>query len=124
MLEEHGGFYPIGAEMAPDGKVELVGVYSDDEFPDPNDLIVELIANLHERANEGLIMAAAVGYDVAITLPETDTPTDAICIALESMDEAANTYLPYTLREGQETEYGKLVATDRDRTIFLTDPSS
>lgn len=120
MLEEHGGFYPIGAEMGLDGKVELVGVYSDEEYPDPNDLIVELTANLRQRAENQEIIASGIAYDVSITLPGTNKATDAICIALESNDEAMSTYLPYTLRANEKPVYEKLVATDRDPTVFVS----
>src|ERR1700742_3938801 len=74
MLSEHGEFYPVGALMTADGECQLVAVEDDseDDRPDPTDLLEMFELGFIEGSKGGDQKATAVIYD-ALTIPPDKT---------------------------------------------------
>src|SRR5207253_2605602 len=66
VLEEHGEFYPFGAFIDPDGKLNLRTGSPDTEYPNPSELIDQLRGELAEEARQGRLVASVICVNVSV----------------------------------------------------------
>jgi hypothetical protein len=101
MLAAHREFYPFGASMKPDGRINQVAAYDGREHPPSQQLIDQLREAFAADAKSGSIVASATAYDVRTIPPGGDTKTDAVAVEL---DHRANysvvVFFPYTIQGG------------------------
>jgi hypothetical protein len=87
MLKEHGEFYPFGASMGMDGKISMDGTTTCREHPPSQDLLDLLPESYTQRANTGVLRAAAICADERVPPPGSDQKTDRApaCIGLSHL---------------------------------------
>ena len=82
-LQDAAEFYPVGAFMNIDGKMNSMAGYDGRENP-PSDEIIQIITQgFIEGAKDGSFKATALAYDALVTDPDTGSKDDAIAIALD-----------------------------------------
>ena len=119
MLKEHGEFYPFGASMGIDGNITMDGAATGREHPPSQELHDLLSESYTQRANTGVLRAAAICADVRVPPPSSDQKTDAIQVGLEHANgEAATVFLPYQKGWFGRVRYGHLFASARNRQFF------
>jgi hypothetical protein len=123
MLIERGEFYPFGATMKADGKIEQRGAYTGEEFPEPQELIGLLLGAYRAQAAKGELRATALCFD-ARTIPPQTEKTDAICVRLEHEDgEAVDVFIPYRKERQGDLTWGDLFATRAAQRSVFSSPS-
>ena len=114
-LRSHGEFFPFGAAIRVDGKVEMIAARPDpdDEHPLASDVIAACSETLTER--RGAIRAGAVVVDV-----RTNEGVDAIRVDLEHAEGLALTVLlPYARKRlHRAVEFGEIRAQAGQRQIW------
>lgn len=119
MLGKHGEFFPFGASMRTDGKVECHAADAGEEQPASEKLIEMLTGAFRQQVADGTIRAAGICYDVRTIPPGQTEKTDAICLALEHQGgDAAQVYLPYRKGWFGRVKYGELFAGAREKQFF------
>jgi hypothetical protein len=96
-LTKHGEFYPFAAYIGPIGELVPIGIQSEKEYPDSNDLIGEFETLFEERKTKGEIVAYAIAIDVRITNSQFPQSTDTIAIKTYHMQrqQQITYYFPY-----------------------------
>jgi len=119
MLRQYGEFYPYGGYLKLDGTVVDLGAKDPDiDRPRSKDMIYLLRSSLREIASTSQCKAAAIVFDVAVTLPESDRKSDAIQVCVEHADGySAEVFFPYHL-VNREVVYGESFAQQGKREIF------
>jgi hypothetical protein len=99
MLTQHGEFYPFGGYMKLDGAIVHVGAAdSDTDRPRSKDLIYVLRSSFQEMARTSQCKAAAIVFDVAVTLPKSNRKSDAIQVSVEHADGySVDVFFPYQI---------------------------
>jgi|SRR5437773_1060635 len=116
MLDKHGEFFPFGAAMRRDGKVNMVAGDAENEHP-ASEQIMDVIRRGMRRRHEEYL-AVGVCYDVRVRPNAEAQPTDAICISLEHRDgTAVDVFEPYT-KHRSTIDYGPLFAQPGRKTVF------
>ena len=117
-LVQHGEFFPYGARMLDDGKIEFVVVEREDDRPASDAEIAELRETLSAQARAGEIAACGIFYDVKTRLPDTGEPADAIAVALDHHDDhSIIALLPYQV-VGDQIAYAPTFAQAGEGAIF------
>jgi hypothetical protein len=123
MLVERGDFYPFGATMKADGKIDQTAAYTGEEFPEPQQLIDLLLGAYRAQAAKRELRATALCFDARTIPPGQTEKSDAICVRLEHADgEAVDVFLPYRKDSGGELTWGELFAA-RGPAIVFASPS-
>lgn len=120
MLREHGEFYPFGAVLMPDGKINMVAGPAHEEVPPVETVIAFLMEGFRAGAAELDYKAIAIFSNVNVSFGQEPIPeeTAAIQAGLEHRDgNCVNVFLPYS-GEGAEALFGELVAAPREGEIF------
>jgi hypothetical protein len=118
MLCNYGEFLPYAGALRPSGEVVSIGGDDGREHPPSKDLIDLLANGLREGASGGEYVATALVYDVRVTPPSANEPTDAIAAELEHRDGYAVTvFFPYELTNGPPV-LASPFATAESRSIF------
>ena len=108
MLREHKEFLPFGGHMKPDGEIVWEGAYNGDDLPLSQDLIDILHDSHRVMAEQHLIKACAVLYDIRTIPPGKSKKQDAICAAADSRDGISVHFVfPYRF-----SLLGKLIVED------------
>jgi hypothetical protein len=102
---EDGEFEPYGAIVEND-TVRMVGYNNGEtESLDSKEAVRVLKKGFLERFERGMITAAAIGYDVALTTTDSDgsyTKRDALCLCISTDgDTWSEEYFPYLVLSGQ-----------------------
>jgi hypothetical protein len=119
MLAKNGEFYPFGATMASDGKVNAVSADMGEEQPETQALIDMMIQGFRQEAAAGSLRAAGICVDIRTIPPGQTEKTDAICARLEhSSGEAVRVILPYKKGFLGKYKYGAMFATAGPPEIF------
>jgi hypothetical protein len=101
LLERAGEFYPFGAVIRRDGKLEAVGGYDGNEKPSSQDIYQLLTQAFVSQARAGDILAMALAAHVNIPRDYNPPSPDGVRVHLESDGFSRFLYVPYTLsREG------------------------
>ena len=118
MLAECGEFFPFAGALQPSGEVISISGYDGREHPPSKDVIDLLAQGLRDGAAAGKYLATALVYDVRVTPPSANQPTDAIAAELEHRDGyAATVFFPYKLTNGQAILASPFATADT-RSIF------
>lgn len=124
MLSDSGEFYPFGAVLGNDGKVNAVGGYDGKEHPNPQDIYRLLGEGFIASARDGSIQAAALAANVNIP-PEYSSPTqDGLRVHLESADFSRFIYVPYRVskqglfKKSLKAEFFEPIAVQIQPAIF------
>ena len=102
-----GEFGPYGAHIE-DGEIRMVGydpVNDEKELIDSREIIDIFKEEFLKRFERGIITAAAIGYDVALTTTSSDgsyIKRDALCMCVSVDGENwTEDYYPYMIIDGQ-----------------------
>lgn len=119
MLRKYGEFYPYGGYMKPDGTIVQVGASDPDtDHPKSKDLIYVLRSSFQDLAQRGKCKAAAMVFDVTVTLPNSEHNSDAIQVSLEhSEGYSTEVFFPYQLIENKLV-YGEIFAQQGKAEVF------
>jgi hypothetical protein len=118
LLVEHGEFYPLGASLKADETVAMVSAYDGDDRPESQPLIELLRSGLKTSARKREIIASAVAYDVRVTVPGSNSKTDAVAVELEHKDDyAVLVYFPYQIKN-KVVVFGEAFANRGTRQVF------
>ena len=126
MLRRYGAFGPFGYRMNQDGQVALEVVAQHDMPPDPPMLLGLLESQLRERAQKGLLLAAATASNVTMDLPSKEGFTDAVMVDIEHQrGYCMRAYVPYRITGGQwypvfprVVRFGMMQAHEIDSRLF------
>jgi hypothetical protein len=115
-VERHGEFFPFAAAVAADGELRAVLPTMEDDRPQSTDVIDYLYRVLTAEAASGAIRAAGVCADVLVTLPDTETETDALRADIEHADaDPVRVFLPYRKKRLRGYEWGELFAAEGEQ---------
>jgi hypothetical protein len=115
MLVARGAFYPFGAEVAADGRVQMVTADLDEAQPAPTAVLAALLERLADDAAAGEIRAAGTCIDVRL---ET-APSDAIRVDVEHADGGpVRVFLPYVVEAPGRVVFGELLAEPGRPIVF------
>jgi hypothetical protein len=118
MLVARGAFYPVGAEVAADGRVQMVTADLDDAEPPPGAVLGALHERLRGDAAAGEIRAAGTCVDVRLE----DAPSDAVRVDLEHAEAApVRVFLPYVVEAPGRVVFGELLAEPGHAVVFRGD---
>ncbi len=119
MLAKYGEFYPLGASMDKDGKVGLVGVMPAAEYPQAQEILDLLTAQLLDDAAKNEIRGSAICFSGSTMPPGETAQTDAICTHIEHESGiSVAAYLPYQKGISGQVTYGELFANQLKPHIF------
>jgi hypothetical protein len=93
-LEKNGEFFPVGAVMKTEKKIDFTASYDGNERPESKDVIENLV-NIHSKlASDGEIIASSIVYDAKLNV--NGVVEDAIIVSLEHIDNySINVAFPY-----------------------------
>ena len=118
-FKKQGEFFPFGAAMTADGRIQAVDTHDGREQPPSQELIDMLIQGFQIDAAEGQLRAIGICADVLITPPGSQDKTDAVRVSLEHVEgEAVDVYLPYRKRFLKRFSFGELFAMQRTPVVF------
>ena len=126
MLRKYGEFGPFGYRMNRDGDVTLETVAQNDMPPEPAMLLDLLYGQLAERANKGLLLAAATASNVTMGKPSKEGFVDAVMVELEHQNGyCVKAFVPYRITGGQlhgvfprVVRFGKLLVQEGEQRFF------
>ena len=97
MLRQYGEFYPYGGYTTPKGEIVEVGAEKKGEdYPRSKELLITLRESLRSIARAKKCRAAAIVFNVAITIPGSNQKTDAIQVFVDHRDGySADIFYPY-----------------------------
>ena len=75
LLQENGGFPPLGAVVETEGQVRYVGAMNDEEYPGAQPLLDILTAEFRSMAASGAIRASGICFDVLVA-PDSNAPKE------------------------------------------------
>lgn len=102
MLRRYGQFGPFGYRMRSDGEVALETVAQHEMPPDPAMLLDLLYQQIGERAEKGLVVAAALASNVTMAKPSDEGYCDAVMVDIEhSSGYCVQAFVPYRITGGQ-----------------------
>ncbi|MGQ0629289.1 MAG: hypothetical protein ACT4PL_14455 [Phycisphaerales bacterium] len=115
-MNKYGEFFPIGACIDLDGKLEAVAWSDGTEQPASSDVMDGLRSVFEQKAKQNSIRACGMCWDSRIRVEEGAEPIDVVCLEAESNDgEACKAYVPYTKSEDGTVELGEFEG-------FIADP--
>jgi hypothetical protein len=95
-LRRHGEFQPFGATMSVDGTITHEMANTEDEQPKSAELVQILIEAFRMKADQGIVRATAICFDVCTVPPGQTEKTDAIRVGLDHRDgKSVDVLLPY-----------------------------
>ncbi|MGK5011114.1 hypothetical protein [Janthinobacterium sp. MDB2-8] len=97
MLSDSGEFYPFGAVLGFEGKLNAVGIHDGNEHPNPQDLFRLLEDTFKVQAARGEIIASAMAANVNIPSTYESPCPDGIRVHLEGNDYSRFIYFPYRI---------------------------
>jgi hypothetical protein len=97
MLSSAGEFYPFGAVINPEGRLEAMGAHLGTERPDSQDQYVFLYGALAQMAKEGKIIGLAVAANVNIPEQFQSPLPDGIRVHIEAPEYSRYVYIPYRI---------------------------
>lgn len=118
MLTKYGEFIPYGWTMSSDGKIAAVGGDIGDEHPKSKEMMDFLQGAFHRQAQDGIIKACALVYDIRTTPPGQTQKTDAVAVNLDHRGGMSIVVIqPYSI-ENKKLTLGKSWAVTGEGKIF------
>lgn len=117
LLKQNGEFYPIGAVLSNDSTATFTAVHSDDEFPDSQSVIRDLISAHKQMAQKKEIKASGIAWNGTASL--NGKSSDAIIVRLEHKEDySVMVGLPYKIGLFRNIKFGELFAQNGTKDIF------
>lgn len=117
LLKKNGEFYPIGAILTNDNATTFTAVDSDNEFPDSQSIISDLISSHKHMAQKEEIKASGVAWNG--TFSSNGKPSDAIIVSLEHKEGySVIVGLPYKIGLFKKVKFGELFAQKGNSDVF------
>jgi hypothetical protein len=117
MLAQHGEFFPYGAVVSADGRVEILAASRGADQRPGSD---EHLRILYSAAQSTSATTRATAFVSDVRL-DGSTPSDAIRVELEHRDGLALTVLLPYRRKRRKVEYGDMSAQTGDRRVWTDD---
>ena len=119
MLRQYGEFYPYGGYMTPNGEIVDVGAKDPEtNHPSSKDLVQVLRASFRQMARANKCKAAAIVFDVAVNMPNSNRKSDAIQVCVEHVQcYSAEVFFPYHIINN-EIVYDATFAQEGEHAIF------
>ncbi len=118
LLKKNGDFYPMGAVLTRDSEISFTAVCSDDEFPDTQSIMNNLVLSHKQMAEKNEIKASGIAWNAAVSTPE-GKQSKAMIISLEHQEGyCVIAGLPYKLGLFQKVKLGELFAQNGKNDIF------
>lgn len=117
LLKKNGEFYPIGAVLSKDNNIAFTALHSDNEFPDSQSVISDLICAHKQLAQNKEIKVSGISWNGAVD--SEGKTTDAIIVSLEHTDDySVIVGLPYKRSLFNRIKFGELFAQNGNNDIF------
>ncbi len=117
LLKKNGEFYPVGAVLLNDDNVTFTALCSDNEFPDSQSVINDLICAHKQLAQNNEIKVSGISWNGTVDFE--GTTTDAIIVSLEHKDDCSVIVgLPYKIGFLKKIKFGELFAQNGNNDIF------
>jgi hypothetical protein len=118
-IGEHGGFFPVGISMAPDGEVEVVDLPTIEPATSADAVLAEIRSGLRARAERREVLAVGVASGVRLHTPEDEAFPLGIRVELEHRDaDPITCVIPYRETE-VGYEYGEAIAFVGERRTWV-----
>ena len=118
LLKKNGEFYPIDAVLTTDEQVTFTAAASENDFPDSQSVINDLISTHKQMAETDTIRASGIAWNATITSPDGKR-SDAIIVSLEHKDDYSVVVgQPYKLGLFKRIKYGEIFAQTGNHNIF------
>ena len=117
LLKKNGEFYPIGAVLSNDATATFTAVQSDNEFPDSQSVIQDLVSSHRQMAQQNEIKASGIAWNA--TCASDGKKSDAIIVSLEHRDDySVIVGVPYKIGLFKKVKFGELFAEDGNNDVF------
>ena len=118
MLSEHGEFFPFGAHITADGKIEFDAASDGSEHPLSNTIIQLLHDAMAQGAKTGKIRCSGIAYDARVIPPGSSEKSDAVIIELEHKESYnVKVAFPYKLT-GKSAQFSQPFAMPGNHLVF------
>jgi hypothetical protein len=97
MLKKHGEFHPFAVTVLTNGELNPIAIDSGEEHPSATKMIDQLTDLLKHNSAKGELQAAAICYDVRVTV-QGDEKKDAITVFLEHSNGDVSRFIFRTAR--------------------------
>jgi hypothetical protein len=104
-LEEAGEFYPYGSVLDADLQVRPLGFYSDEEYPEAKEVLMQLETAVKEGLKNGTYLAAVIGVDVLVTVPGEGNSEKRNALEVRTYSEDALVFIGYSIYEKTDEGY-------------------
>lgn len=116
-LKKHREFYPFGAVMLTDGKIELTAEYDGNEHPEAKEVLAKLTAIHKEMAEAGKIKVSGIAWNAPIT--HEGKTSDAVVMSLEHKDGYSVIVVdPYRIGWFKKVHFDELFAMEGKKEVF------
>lgn len=117
LLKKNSEFYPIGAVLTNEGTVTFTAVHSDNEFPDSQSVISDLVSSHKQMAQQNEIKASGIAWNGTVSFD--GKPSDAIVVSLEHKEDYSVVVgLPYKIGLFKKVKFGELFAQNGNKDVF------
>ena len=117
LLKKNGEFYPIGAVLTNENTITFTSVQSDNEFPNPQNIIDNLISSHKQMVQKEEIKASGIAWNS--TASSNGKSFDAIIVSLEHKEDySVIVGLPYKIGLFKKVKLGELFAQNGNNDIF------
>ena len=117
LLKKNGEFYPIGAVLTNDITATFTAVHSDNEFPDSQSIISDLISSHKQMAQRNEIKASGIAWNG--TVSSSGKSSDAIIVSMEHKEDYSVVVgLPYKIGLFKKIKLGELFTQSGNDDIF------
>ncbi len=104
-IEKFGDFYPVGAVLRSNGKIEYQAVDEGDEHPKPAHVIDVFKRTMIVGARDGTYVATLIAYSALVAKSAADKKLDAIAFKLDHRDGySVLFFIQYHLEHGKVIE--------------------
>ncbi len=118
LLRKNGEFYPIGAVLTPDTEPAMTAVQSENEIPDSQSVINELILLHKQMAEKKEMNASGIAWNAGFSTLD-GKKSDAIIVSLEHRDGySVIVGLPYKIGLFKKIKFGELFAQEGKHDVF------
>jgi len=106
-LAYEGYFYPFGGKMTQDGWIDLVELESEDEEPEPEEMIEELTSLLEDATAEEALQVVGKCIQVRVIPQGEQEKCEAVLARVEHASGVAmDFFTPYQIDESGQVSYG------------------
>jgi hypothetical protein len=104
-LEEAGEFYPYGSVLDADLQIRPLGFFSDKEYPEAKEVLMQLETAVKEGLKNGKYLAAVIGVDVSVATPEEGSSEKRHALQLHNYRGDEPVFIRYSIYEQTDEGY-------------------